>query len=382
MGEAPRPADVPQGAAQAAVPAAHSNVRAFHLRGSSPEGHEAVTHAWVVAEVARLMRLPLHDDRVAAGVGGFYVPDETLTAAHAAHLGVRSAADLLGGVVPHAFVATKAISHPLVDADAQAPAGWQPALGAALAAVTLPGYTAFNAADARRAYARLRQGGPVRLKLSHGVGGMGQVLLDDASALEAALARLPAAELTRHGVVLERHLQQPTTFSVGEMHCAGVTIAYCGTQTVTRDGRGREAYGGSELHVIRGTLATLLEQALPPRQRTAVMKARDYDRLVAAAYPGFFASRRNYDVIDGVVQDGTSVCGVLEQSWRVGGATPAELAAVAAFQQAPTLQRVIAATVERYGAQPPPPAGAQVYYVGEAPQIGLLTKYRYMRSAQ
>ncbi|MBB5878427.1 DUF3182 family protein [Xanthomonas sp. 3498] len=361
--------------------APHAQVRACHLREAASAGHEAATHAWVVAEVARLMHLPLHEEGCAAGACAFCVPDETLTTAQAEQFGVHAAADLLGGVVPHAFVATKAISHPLIDADTQAPDGWQPDLGVALASATLPGYTAFSAADARRAYARLCEGGQVRLKLPHGVGGLGQVLLGDAQALDAALAALPAQELHQHGVVLERHLHQPTTFSVGETHCAGVTIAYCGTQSLTRDSSGREAYGGSELHVIRGTLDTLLEQPLPPRQRTAVMKARDYDRLVAAAYPGFYASRRNYDVIEGLVPDGSVACGVLEQSWRVGGATPAELAAVAAFQQSPTLQRVVAATVERYGAHPPPPAGAQVYYVGEEPRTGLLTKYRYMRSA-
>ncbi|MDV0438544.1 DUF3182 family protein [Xanthomonas sacchari] len=365
--------------------AAHANVRAYRVRDAAFGGHEAATHAWVVAEVARLMRLPVHDARLAAGSdafgsGAFYVPDETLTEAQAAQLGVQGAADLLGGVVPHAFVATKAISHPLVDGDAQAPEGWQPDLGVALASATLPGYTAFSAADARRAFARLCDGGQVRLKPCHGVGGLGQVLLHDTAALDAALSALPVHELHRHGVVLERHLQQPTTFSVGETHCAGITIAYCGTQSVTRDGSGREAYGGSELHVIRGTFDTLLAQPLPPRQRTAVLKARDYDRLVAEAYPGFYASRRNYDVIEGLLPDGSVACGVLEQSWRVGGATPAELAAVAAFQQSPTLQRVVAATVERYGAHPPPPAGAQVYYVGEEPRTGLLTKYRHMRS--
>ncbi|KAB7771401.1 hypothetical protein CEK69_09790 [Xanthomonas sp. LMG 12462] len=358
----------------------HANVRACQVRETVSGGHEAATHAWVVAEVGRLMHLPVHDERCAAGAGAFCVPDDTLTTAQAEQLGVHAAADLLGGVVPYAFVATKAISHPLIEIDAQSPDGWQPDLGAALASATLPGYAAFSAADARRAYARLCDGGPVRLKLPHGVGGLGQALLGDAQALDTALATLPAHALREHGVVLERHLQQPTTFSVGETHCAGITIAYCGTQSVTRDGSGREAYGGSELQVIRGTLDTLLEQPLPPRQRTAVMKARDYDRLVAAAYPGFYASRRNYDVIEGLLADGSIACGVLEQSWRVGGATPAELAAVAAFQQSPTLQRVVAATVERYGAHPPPPAGAQVYYVGEEPRTGLLTKYRYMRS--
>ncbi|WP_369942198.1 DUF3182 family protein [Xanthomonas medicagonis] len=354
--------------------AAHAHVRRCNVRAHPPDGHEAATHAWIAAEVARLMRLPLHDPGRAGSA--FYIPDDTLTAAQAQHLGIGSAADLLGGVVPHAFVATKAISHPLVADDAAAPAGWQHTLGTALAEATLPGYTAFSAADALVAYARLCGDGQVRLKLPSGIGGHGQLLLRDAQALEAAVAAVPAAELAQQGVVLERHLDRSTTFSVGEVDCAGMTIAYYGTQSSTDDGRGGEAYGGSQLFVMRGTLEALLARTLPPSQREAIAKACHYDRCVAQAYPGFYASRRNYDVIEGLAEDGTRLCGVLEQSWRIGGATPAELAAVDAFQREPALQAVVAASVERYGALALP-AECEVYYLGEDPRVGRLTKYRY-----
>ncbi|UKE69757.1 DUF3182 family protein [Xanthomonas cerealis pv. cerealis] len=358
--------------------AAHDHVRRCSVRLHPPGGHEAATHAWIAAEVARLMRLPLQD--AGAAQNGFHVPDDTLTVAQAQQLGVRMAADLLGGVVPHAFVATKAISHPLVDPGAAAPQGWNHALGGALGAATVPGYTAFSAADARVAYARLCGDGQVRLKLPHGIAGQGQLLLHDAPALDAALDALAAADLAQQGVVLERQLDRSTTFSVGEVDCAGMTIAYYGTQSPTADGAGRQTYGGSQLFVIRGTLDALLERAVPPPQRQAVQKARHYDRCVAEAYPGFYASRRNYDVIDGITQDGTRLCGVLEQSWRIGGATPAELAAVAAFQREPVLLAVVAATVERYGAVALP-ADAEVYYTGENPRVGRLTKYRYVSVA-
>ena len=56
--------------------------------------------------------------------GGCYlVPDETLTCAQARHLGIRDEDDLFGGVVPHPFVASKVITHPLPGADAAAPPG-------------------------------------------------------------------------------------------------------------------------------------------------------------------------------------------------------------------------------------------------------------------
>src|SRR5262249_59411333 len=52
----------------------------------------------------------------------YFVPGATLVGVAAANaLGVRTADDLFGGVVPHPFVATKAITHPLVPPDAAAP---------------------------------------------------------------------------------------------------------------------------------------------------------------------------------------------------------------------------------------------------------------------
>ena len=53
------------------------------------------------------------------------MPSDTLVGLEAARaLGVNSEHDLFGGVVPHAFVATKVITHPLVRPRAPAPAGW------------------------------------------------------------------------------------------------------------------------------------------------------------------------------------------------------------------------------------------------------------------
>ena len=55
----------------------------------------------------------------------YLVPSDTLVGLEAARaLGVNGEQDLFGGVVPHAFVATKVITHPLVTERAQSPAGW------------------------------------------------------------------------------------------------------------------------------------------------------------------------------------------------------------------------------------------------------------------
>ena len=56
----------------------------------------------------------------------------------------------------------------------------------------------------------------------------------------------------------------------------------------------------------------------------------------------FFASRRNYDIARGIDAQGQWRCRVLEQSWRIGGASGPEVAALQAFRADPAL-RVIRA---------------------------------------
>jgi hypothetical protein len=94
---------------------------------------------------------------------------------------------------------------------------------------------------------------------------------------------------------------------------------------------------------------------------------------MAAGLDDFFASRRNYDVIAGRDRDGIQRVGVLEQSWRIGGASPAELLALRAFAAQPGLQRLRAACREVHG-DATPPAHAAVCYHGDDPGLGALLK--------
>ena len=89
-----------------------------------------------------------------------------------------------------------------------------------------------------------------------------------------------------------------------------------------------------------------------------------------------FASRRNYDVARGLDAQGRWRSGVLEQSWRIGGASSAEIAAFEVFRAKPTLQAVRALTVERYGeGRTAPPPHATVYFQGIDERDGAMTKY-------
>jgi len=345
---------------------------------ADPEGHECTSQNRVAARVAALLGMRFageYDANAAYDLPLYFVPRETLPdTAHAARLGIRGEHDLFGGVVPHPHVATKVISHPLLASGCAAPPGWAPAFGEQVREVTLPGYSAFSRGDARAAGQALLAGGAVRIKLASGIGGGGQTVAADADALDAQLGALDDAQLRNSGVVLERNLNQVVTHSVGQVRVGRYLASYCGIQRLTRNNAGEEVYGGSELLVARGDFEALLALPHADEVHTAVAQACSYHRAALACFPGMLASRCNYDVAQGVDDSGAWRSGVLEQSWRIGGATGAELAALAAFQADPALGVVRAATTEMYGNATPPP-DADVYFSGVDRHVGPITKY-------
>lgn len=286
----------------------------------------------------------------------YFVPSGTVTdPVRARAMGIAGANDLFGGVVEFAFVATKAITHPLPDAGAARPAGWSTHFGHAVA-------------------------GAVRVKPVRATGGRGQTVAHDTAELDRQLEALDAGELAAHGVVLEENLRDPDTFSVGQVVVDELTVSYHGRQRMTRDNAGLAVYGGSDLMLARGGFDDLLAaRDLSAPLRAAIDQARRYHQAVREGFPGFFASRVNYDVAQGRNAAGHWRSGVLEQSWRVGGATGAEIAALEIFRRAPERRAVRASTFEVYGAAMVPPQ-AIVAYRGEDPELGSLAKYALIQN--
>jgi hypothetical protein len=306
----------------------------------------------------------------------YFVPSDTLVGVEAAReLGIRTEDDLFGGVVPFPFAATKAITHPLVEVDAEAPEGWSHGFAQRVRGAVLPGFTAFTLRGARGAAARLLELGPVRIKPARGSGWRGQSVAAGPAELEAALDAIDAAGLAHHGVVLEQNLTDVTTYSVGQVRVGGKLATYCGTQWATTDNRGAAVYGGSDLIVVAGDYDVLLGLEFAREARLAVAQARVYDAAATQGFPGLFASRRNYDVARGRDAGGRWRSGVLEQSWRVGGASGPEAAALDAFRADPGLRAVRAWCVEAYGTNKVPPAGAIVHFRGVDGRAGPITKY-------
>jgi len=341
--------------------------------------HEARTREAVAAKLAAIRQFDFggpYDPALRYEADLYFVPSDTLVGIDAAaKLGIRGEHDLFGGVVPHAFAATKTITHPLVDKHAQAPRGWSHDFAAHVDGAVLHGYTAFGRDDAHRAAARLLDHGPARIKLARGIGGHGQFVIQDTAELDRVLESIDDGELSSAGVVLEEHLDQVTTHSVGQARVAGLVASYWGMQRTTHNNRGAEVYGGSDLVVVRGAFDALRAFPLSTDARLAVSRALAYDDAANTCFAEFFASRRNYDVVEGTDARGRRRAGVLEQSWRIGGASAAETEALLAFLRDPTLSAVRASTVEVYGGALELPAQAVVFYSGVDPRVGLITHY-------
>lgn len=338
--------------------------------------HERVVQRMLAEKLGKLLGCPFIGDcpaQLAAGGRHYFLPSDTLVGDVSA-LGIEGEQDLFGGVVEHAFMATKAISHPLLAEAHHHPEGWSEIFSQQVIQVTLPGYTAFDLNDARDAGQRLLRDGSLRLKPVLARAGRGQQVVNDLRELDEALAAQDLQTVREHGLVLEEELSQPYTYSVGQISVAGTTLSYYGSQQLTRDNDGKPVYGGSELIMVRGDYLSLNNLTMPRAARLAVQQARIYELAAFEAYPGIIASRRNYDVACGASTTGKQRCGVLEQSWRVGGASAAELFALEAFSEDPSLHQLNASTYECYG-EAKPPAGATCLYLGEDSELGLLSKY-------
>lgn len=350
----------------------------FDPCGRDAGDHDAVAKASIAAALARVLGIEFAGTFEAPppGLGRAYVvPAETLDPSGAARWRIASARNLFGGVAPHPFVGSKVITHPLARPDATAPTGWNPRFAKRVAKVVLEGCSVFTHEDARRAGARMLRGGSLRTKDAGGAGGAGQTVVRDLQALNQVLASWSAEHLRRNGLVLERNLQRVHTHSVGLLQVGDGVAAYAGHQRLTTNHRGHKVYGGSSLRVVRGGFDALLRHDLPDAVRIAVEQALAYHREAMAAYPGLFASRSNYDVAQGFDDAGAWHSGVLEQSWRVGGASGAEIAALQVLRDEPSIHWVDASTHETYASDAPVPAHARIHFDGSDRGMGRLIKF-------
>jgi hypothetical protein len=352
-------------------------VVAHSVRPDAPQ-HEVETNRALARWLAQILGLKFggsYDQELHRGRDLYLLPTQTLVGAAAARqLGVSGPGDLWGGYVEHDFICTKAISHGLRNKNAVAPQGWSPLFSEQVRNVVLDGLSVFSLDDARPAAEHLLYSGPIRLKPIHACAGRGQEVIRSLDQFDEILARPEAKALFNEGVVLEQDLSEVVTHSVGQSFIGDKLLSYCGDQYLTEDAMGEQVYGGSNLLVVQGDYDDLLALDLLDDVRLAIRQAQVFDRAADEAYPGFYASRRNYDIAQGLDSSGQSRSGVLEQSWRMGGASSAEVAALQSFVNDPGMRAIRVSSVETYIDQALPADAIEVYR-GPAENSEFLLKY-------
>lgn len=340
--------------------------------------HEVASLAAIGRRIARLLGAPYCGwgccGRSASGsVPTYLVASDALLPADAARYAISRECQFFGGIVPYPWVAGKAIVHPLHKEARMVPEGWTE-LGEGLISVTAPGFSAFCAEDAERAGRQLLAQAPViRVKPAWCRGGMGQQRVSNPASLQTAIAELDGAGLQAQGVVLEVELAACSTYSVGSVQFGPHRFSYIGMQFTTVDLHGRNVYGGSDLWMERGDLQRL-QACVPSRHaREVIGTVIRFDALVRRAYPQVLVSRCNYDVAVGLAP--RRCVAVLEQSWRVGGASTAEVSGADALLQHPEVDHVRSQSCEDYGRAAIPPPGAEVYWRGRSNDGQQMTKY-------
>ena len=321
--------------------------------------HERITQAEFARRLAALKDYEaggLYEPRRPCPGRIYFVPGITLTRSQAAALGIRGPDDLFGGVVPHAFVATKVISHPLVRPDAAALPGWNPAFGAQvgercwpampLSITTMRAEPAIGCSKAGRC-ASSRSAPPA----AAASGGARRRL-----ELQRQLEAIDPGEVVTHGAGARRkperrphHQRRP-----GEGRRSHGKLLRPAAPDAQQPGeRGLRRLRPDR---VRGDFDALLAQDVPP-------EIRGGDRAGAAlqrgrrslATPASLPRATTTTSSLGRDAAGRSRSGVLEQSWRLGGATGAEIAALEVFRDQPGRNRVRASAIEVFGESPPPP---------------------------
>lgn len=373
-----------------AVPENISEVFLLPTDKIAPE-HEFVAHTCIGEVLAKLMAAefkgvfqgkltnkvnqPFYRSDNSVSGTAYMIPNDTLIGhKYWNTVGVTSTESFFGGLVSEPFMATKAISHPLLDCGCYAPQGWSEIFSKHAHSALLKGYTAFNLADTENAAIKLLHKGSVRIKPVRATAGRGQLVIESMQQLGSVLPTLDEKEISIWGITLEENLQEVVTYSVGQIRVAGIIASYVGTQCLTPDNNGISVYGGSDLILVRGDYPELFQLNISANAKRAITQAQTYEQAAFNAFPQLIASRRNYDVAQGIDARKQFCSGVLEQSWRIGGASGAEIFALKAFHDDPLLNCIRASTHEVYG-EIDPPADATILYQGDDAEVGKITKF-------
>jgi hypothetical protein len=254
----------------------------------------------------------------------YQIPSSTITLSEAERRGVRSVDDLYGVAIGvNDIPGSKVSLHRVIGSS---PHGYSRSVANSLTerGLVLPGYSVFNIESAQLAFQALHNDDySVRLKDPRQSDSGGQWVVECETDLLDVLQRLP--ELGTHGVVLESNLSDTSTLSMGSVIIDGVCYSFLARQFDVKH-LGKTRFGGGQVTFYQCELSDLADNVDDEYLKVAIEKASSAHDVFSQYEP--IASRFSYDVLTGVASNGNMLSGVSDQTFRVGGYTPAEVLAI------------------------------------------------------
>lgn len=236
--------------------------------------------------------------------------------------------DLFGGIATRLVFFDKTIIHPVVPGADVVPPVWISKVAEHVGDAAFRGFACFSRSDTITAGVILFNAGipEIRLKPVSIDAGLGQKVARSYGELEQQVAAFSDSYVSA-GITVEENLSSVVrTVDVGTYQIGNQHFSYVGTQRETLFHGDPGRWGGVAMYVRRGTLDELASWLTVPSLKTAVLQAKALDDAVDLI-PGMYVTRANYDVIQGFDETGTFRSALLEQSWRIGGSSPAEVLA-------------------------------------------------------
>lgn len=286
----------------------------------------------------------------------FWVPHAPMTPEEAGALGITSKEQIFGAVV-EPLHAQKSVFHCPLPRATYVPAHFPLDFSRSVQVISAPGYTAFTPQDALLAFeSLLQQGHSPRFKNPTATAGLGQRVASNRQEAEAVIAAISGDVFRRFGVVIEANIPisvgQPHAFSSGWIELGGEEYTYVGTQSQGE----KNIYTGTRLHMVRGH-----EPPYVPDIPNAVTDHTTYLLGLLGLLDGLqIATRCNFNFVKSMHDEVFAV----EPTFRIGGATGAELLAIGYLKDHPEEDQVVASTRFVYDQHEPLPAGAHRLYSG------------------
>lgn len=236
---------------------------------------------------------------------------------------------------------------------------------------TVPGHTCFSVDGLRRATKELfHDFTTLRVKAVHGASGEDQTVVASAQEMDRYIderAHGPSGtvyelnqSLSRTGIVVEANLADVTAWSVTETRLPGATYTSIGRQTETEvclpDGSSIQEYGGTTAATFRGPVHKVSNidgvkvrkthpgdapQTIALDQRVLTAAQRHIHAMDGWSKDGVFRTRANVDVLVGTIKPKNrsprTVVRSVEDSGRIGGASPEEALSIRRLKADPTL---------------------------------------------